>query len=74
MLSKKDVPRFVDLYEKMEEEFRPVLWEIPFTEFAKTTVLHPWQVTEKGCFEIDTQEDYSQALKKFESESNHYQL
>ncbi len=74
MLSKKDVSRFIDLYERLEEEFRPVLWEIPFTKFAFDTVLHPWQVTEAGCFEIDTQEDYSAALKQFESQPDLYKL
>ena len=74
MLSKEDVPRFVKLYEKREEDFRPVLWEIPFTEFAVNTTLHPWQVTEEGCFEIDTQEDYSAALSQFQSNSDPYKL
>ena len=74
MLSKEDVPRFVKLYEKREEDFRPVLWEIPFTEFAVNTTLHPWQVTEEGCFEIDTQEDYSAALNQFQSHPDLYKL
>ena len=74
MLSKKDVPHFIKLYEKKEEDFRPVLWEIPFTEFAVNTELHPWQVTEKGCFEIDTQEDYSAALIQFKSSPDLYRL
>ena len=74
MLSKKDVSDFIKLYEKREEGFRPVLWEIPFTEFAVNTELHPWQVTEKGCFEIDTQEDYSAALIQFKSNPDLYNL
>ncbi len=74
MLSKEDVPRFVKLYEKREEDFRPVLWEIPFTEFAVNTTLHPWQVAEEGCFEIDTQEDYSTALRQFQSHPYLYKL
>ncbi len=74
MLCKEDVPRFVKLYEKREEDFRPVLWEIPFTEFAVDAPLHPWNIKEDGCFEIDTQEDYSTALKRFESHPDHYKL
>ena len=74
MLSKEDVPRFVKLYEKREEDFRPVLWEIPFTEFAVNTTLHHWQVTEEGCFEIDTQEDYSAALNQFQAHPDLYKL
>lgn len=74
MLSKEDVPRFIKLYEKREEAFEPVLWEIPFTEFAMDTTLHPWNIKQDGCFEIDTQEDYSAALKQFESHPDQYKL
>ncbi|MBC8284094.1 MAG: NTP transferase domain-containing protein [Nitrospinae bacterium] len=74
MLSKEDIPRFINLYEKREEDFEPVLWEIPFTEFAVKTILHPWNIKQEGCFEIDTQEDYFLALKKFESEPTNYEL
>lgn len=74
MLTKEDVPRFMKLYDDGEEEFEPVLWEIPFTAFAETTTLHPWQVTEDGCFEIDTQEDYSLALNRFQSHPDLYKL
>jgi len=74
MLLQEDVPRFVDLYEKDEPTYRPVLWEIPFTEFARSTSLHPWNVVEEGCFEIDTQEDYAIALNRFQSHPDEYQL
>lgn len=74
MLSKEDVPRFVKLYEKREGAFRPVLWEIPFTEFAEDTALHPWNIKDEGCFEIDTQEDYSEALRWFESHPDLYRI
>jgi choline kinase len=74
MLRQEDVPRFVALYENDEPTYRPVLWEIPFTEFARNTSLHPWNVEEEGCFEIDTQEDYSTALNRFQSHPDEYQL
>ncbi len=74
MLRQEDVPRFIALYENNESAYRPVLWEIPFTEFARNTSLHPWNVEEEGCFEIDTQEDYSTALKRFQSHPGQYQL
>ena len=74
MLRQKDVPRFIDLYENNEPTYRPVLWEIPFTEFARNTSLHPWKVVEEGCFEIDTQEDYNTALSRFQSHPDDYQL
>ncbi|MEK9629606.1 MAG: NTP transferase domain-containing protein [Nitrospinota bacterium] len=74
MLSKEDVPRFVELYEKREKDFEPVLWEIPFTEFAEDTPLHAWNIKEEGCFEIDTGEDYSTAQSHFESHPDLYRL
>ena len=74
MLCQEDVPRFVALYENNESTYQPVLWEIPFTEFARNTALHPWNVQEEGCFEIDTREDYSIALKCFQSQPDQYQI
>lgn len=74
ILTKEDVSRFINLYEKKEEDFRPALWETPFTEFVVGTPSHPWNVEQEGCFEIDTQEDYSKALKKFESDPSLYKL
>ena len=74
ILRQEDVPRFVTLYENNESTYRPVLWEIPFTEFARNTPLHPWNVSQEGCFEIDTQEDYSTALNHFQSHLDQYQL
>lgn len=74
MLLQEDVPRFVALYENDESTYRSVLWEIPFTEFARNTSLHPWNVVEKGCFEIDTEEDYAIAFNRFQSHPGEYQL
>ena len=74
MLRQEDVPRFIALYENNEPAFRPVLWEIPFTEFARNTPLHPWNISPEGCFEIDTREDYSAALNHFQSHPDLYQL
>jgi choline kinase len=74
VLSQKDVPRFITLYENNEPTYRPVLWEIPFTEFASNTPLHPWKVPQEGCFEIDTQEDYNTALDHFQSHLDQYLL
>ena len=74
MLRQEDVSRFVGLYENDEPIYRPVLWEIPFTEFARNTSLHPWNVVEEGCFEIDTQEDYATALSRFQSHPDQYRL
>ena len=74
ILRQEDVPRFVSLYENNEPAYRPALWEIPFTEFAQTTPLHPWDISQEGCFEIDTQEDYFAALEQFQSHPASYHL
>ncbi len=74
MLSQEDVPQFVSLYENNESTYRPVLWEIPFTEFTRSTSLHPWNIEQAGCFEIDTQEDYQTALNHFHSHTDQYRL
>jgi choline kinase len=74
VLRQEDVPRFVTLYENNEPTYRSVLWEIPFTDFARNTPLHPWHITQSGCFEIDTQEDYSTALNHFLSHPEQYRL
>ena len=73
-LLKEDASRFINLYEKKEQDFRLVLWEIPLTEFAMVTTLHPWQIKEEGAFEIDTQEDYSLALNSFLSNPGLYKI
>jgi len=65
-LSAANVSRFVDLYEQNETEYEKVLWEIPFTEFARSVDLDAWSTAEPGCFEIDTQEEYEHAFDYFE--------
>ena len=62
------------LYENNESTYEPVLWEIPFTEFARNTTLHPWNVEQEGCFEIDTREDYQEALSRYQSHIDQYCL
>ncbi len=74
VLCQEDVPRFIALYENNEPTYQPVLWEIPFTEFAQNTPLHPWNILQEGCFEIDTQEDYNNALNYFQSHPNKYRF
>ncbi|MCH8157797.1 MAG: NTP transferase domain-containing protein [Nitrospinae bacterium] len=64
-LSSANVKKFIALYESNEADFAPVLWEIPFTTFAEDVELLPWSIEEPGCFEIDTQEDYEEALASF---------
>ena len=65
-LSVEDRKKFIEHYEKFKSEYIKTLWEIPFTNFAKYVDLSPWFVTQgPACFEIDTQEDYEQALSSF---------
>jgi choline kinase len=71
-LSAPNVNRFVDLYEKNEGEYEKVLWEIPFTDFARDVDLHAWSTTEPGCFEIDTEEDFNRAFDYFERHREAY--
>jgi len=61
-LSKDSADRFVDMYQQDESRLDKTLWEIPFTEFAQFVEIAPWSISEPGCFEIDTQEDYAKAL------------
>ena len=64
-LSSSDVKEFIALYENNESKYLTALWEIPFTDFAKDVNLLPWSIRGGGCFEIDTPEDYEEALASF---------
>lgn len=65
-LSAENCKKFIEHYEKFESEYVEVLWEIPFTAFAKYVDLYPWLIDQGAtCFEIDTQEDYEKALSSF---------
>jgi choline kinase len=64
-LAEENVGKFLALYQKYEKEYAPVLWEIPFTEFAMEADISAWNITGGDCFEIDTPEDYREALASF---------
>ena len=65
-VSAGDRKKFIEHYENFKSEYILALWEIPFTNFAKYVNLSPWLVTQgPTCFEIDTQDDYEQALSSF---------
>ncbi len=65
--------QFIEHYEKFESECVEVLWEIPFTEFAKYVDLDTWTITQgPPCFEIDTQQDYQEALTSFNANIDTY--
>lgn len=72
-LSVEDMKKFIELYESYESKYIEVLWEIPFTEFAKHVDLNPWLIDQSpSCFEIDTQSDYERALSSFLENKNNY--
>ncbi len=65
-LTQDHVRKFEELYYRNEPEYSKTLWEIPFTEFVQSFALHPWTISTPHCFEIDTPEDYQDALSHFE--------
>jgi len=66
-LSSEDCKKFIEHYENFESKYLELLWEIPFTDFAKFVDLSVWLITQgPACFEIDTQDDYEQALLTFQ--------
>ena len=71
-LSLGDAGKLVALYEANEEKFIKTLWEDIFTELAPQVELYPHQISQAGCFEIDTQEDYEESLKYFEAHKEKY--
>ena len=72
-LSAEDCKKFIAHYEKFESEYVELLWEIPFSDFAKSVDLDVWLITQgPDCFEIDTQVDYEQALSCFQKYRKNY--
>ena len=72
-LSAEDSKKFIEHYDSFESEYIKVLWEIPLTKFAKSVDLSTWFITEgPACFEIDTKEDYEQALSSFVANKKNY--
>jgi choline kinase len=66
-LSFENCKKFIEHYENFESRYLQLLWEIPFTDFAKSVDLSVWSITQgPACFEIDTQDDYEQALSTFQ--------
>jgi choline kinase len=72
MLSSAVVRDLVNLFDKEEARFIKVLWEIIFNEITPHHEIRPYLLPDGGCIEIDTQEDYEEALLRypFKSEIN----
>jgi choline kinase len=62
----------VVLYDREEARFVQVLWEIIFNEVTPQNEIHPYSIPDGGCIEIDTQEDYEDALRLYQSQSKNY--
>jgi len=71
-LSPEAVRVILKEYEEREDFFRPTLWEILFSEIAGKTRFTVDRIDGPGCFEIDTQEDYDEALRYFQSHPEDY--
>ncbi|QPJ66718.1 MAG: NTP transferase domain-containing protein [Candidatus Nitrohelix vancouverensis] len=61
-LNREAASRFTEMYYANEAAYEKTLWEIPFSDFAQSNEIHFWAIDQPGCFEIDTAEDYQEAL------------
>lgn len=64
LLTPELTQRMVTLYDQRPDDFISTLWEIPFSEVAPGAQIQPFFIVTDGCMEIDTQEDYDQALSQ----------
>jgi hypothetical protein len=58
----------VALYDQEEARFIQTLWEIIFNEITPHHEIRPYLILNGGCIEIDTQEDYEEALRLYQSQ------
>jgi choline kinase len=72
MLSQDVAQSLVALYDREEHRFVQVLWEIIFNEITPHKEIHPYSIPTGGCIEIDTQEDYEDALCLYQTQSKNY--
>ena len=69
MLTPAVVSDLVALYDREEDRFVQVLWEIIFNEITPQNEIRPYLLPSGGCIEIDTQEDYEEALRLYPFQS-----
>ena len=64
-LSPEAVQVILRTYQAREEFFKTTLWEVLFSEIAGQMPFKVYRIEKPGCFEIDTREDYEEALRFF---------
>jgi choline kinase len=72
MLTQTVANHLVSLFDKEEARFIEALWEIIFNEITPRNEIRPYPVSSSGCIEIDTQEDYEEALRLYRSQPEKY--
>ena len=72
MLTQAVARNLVALFDREEARFIEVLWEIIFNEITPHDEIHPYLLPSGGCIEIDTQEDYEEALRLYPFDSENH--
>ncbi|MGP0628813.1 NTP transferase domain-containing protein [Nitrospina sp. 32_T5] len=72
LLTQELTQRLITLYDTRPGEFISTLWEIPFSEVAPGGEIKPFFVVSEGCMEIDTPEDYNEALSRYNANPEVY--
>ena len=72
MLTQAVAHNLVALYDQEETRFIQALWEIIFNEITPHNAIHLYPIPSGGCIEIDTQEDYEEALRLYQSKPETY--
>jgi len=72
MLTQTVARNVVALFDKEEARFIQTLWEIIFNAITPHNEIRPYPVPSGGCIEIDTQEDYEEALRLYPSQPENY--
>ncbi len=72
MLTQTVARNIVALYDREEARFIQALWEIIFNEITPHNEILPYPIPSGGCIEIDTQQDYEEALRLYQSQPEKY--
>ena len=72
MLTQEVSRQLVALYDREEARFRQALWEIIFNEITPLNEIRIYPLPNGECIEIDTQQDYEEALHLYQSNPEKY--